>query len=341
MVGRETDLSRLLDGLNEAQRQAVTHVEGPLLVLAGPGSGKTRVITHRIAYMIEQAGSTPRGFWPSPSPIKPPTRCGIGSSGWCPADRCLPARSIDCAPGSCAGLLPSWGFDSDFSILDPSEVGSLVKGVMKQLNLDVVQTPPDSVARRISSLKNDLVPPGVFAEQAADYFDRMVAEVYPNVVETMRSQNIVDFDDLLVLTARLLRENPEVRARLDRQYEYVLVDEYQDTNVAQYAIARGLSVDHPNLCATGDPDQSVYSWRGANLSNILHSKRTFQGRRWFRLEQNYRSTANILAVADHLIRHNIHRKHKDLRTDNDAGSLCGSCVIGRYFRGAVPGGPCS
>jgi DNA helicase-2/ATP-dependent DNA helicase PcrA len=192
---------------------------------------------------------------------------------------------------------------------------------MKRLNIDVVHTPPDSVARRISSLKNDLVTPDIFAEQAADYFDRTVAEVYPNVVETMRSQNAVDFDDLLVLTARLLRENPEARARLDQQYEYVLVDEYQDTNVAQYAIARGLSVDHPNLCATGDPDQSVYSWRGANLSNILHFEDDFPGAAVVRLEQNYRSTGHILSVADHLIRHNVHRKHKELRTDNGEGSL--------------------
>lgn len=312
-------MADLLSGLNEPQRQAVTHVEGPLLVLAGPGSGKTRVITHRIAYMIEHAKVDPARILALTFTNKAADEMRHR------LERLVPGESIFAGTFHrlSARLLRRFadrvGLEASFSILDPSEVSSLVKSLMKKMQLDVTHTPPEGVARRISSLKNDLILPEAFAEQAADYFDRQVAAIYPRVVETMRSQNVVDFDDLLLLLAQLLRSDPEVRSRLDRQYEFVLVDEYQDTNIAQYAIARGLSVDRPNLCATGDPDQSVYSWRGANLGNILNFEEDFPGAKVVRLEQNYRSTGNILAVADYLIRHNVDRKHKELKTDQGAG----------------------
>ncbi|MBY0587720.1 UvrD-helicase domain-containing protein [bacterium] len=311
-------MADLLAGLNNAQRQAVTHRDGPLLVLAGPGSGKTRVITHRIAYMIDQGID--------PARILALTFTNKAADEMRQRlERLVPGRPVFAGTFHrfSARLLRRYadkmGLDPGFSILDPSEVGTLVKSIMKKMQLDVTHTPPEGVARRISSLKNDLVLPDLFVEQATDYFDRQVAEIYPRVVESMRSQNVVDFDDLLLLVAQLLRTDAEIRARLDRQYEYVLVDEYQDTNVAQYAIARGLSVDYQNLCATGDPDQSVYSWRGANIANILHFEEDFPGATVVRLEQNYRSVGNILAVADHLIRHNVDRKHKDLTTENPPG----------------------
>lgn len=314
-------MSRLLEGLNPSQRDAVMHVDGPLLVLAGPGSGKTRVITHRIAYMIEEAGIDPSSILALTFTNKAADEMRRR------VEQLVPGRRIFAGTFHrlCARLLRKYaslvGLDSGFSILEPSDLQSLVKSIMREMDLDPVHIPPDSVQRRISALKNDLVSPEDFAQQAVDYFDRTVVNIYPRVQEALRAQNAVDFDDLLGHVATILRTNPDLRARLDETYRYVLVDEYQDTNLAQYAIARGLSVDYPNLCATGDPDQSIYSWRGANISNILNFEEDFPGARVVRLEQNYRSTGNILAVADYLIRHNVNRKEKSLTTDNEAGPL--------------------
>lgn len=312
-------MTRLLDGLNAPQRDAVRHVDGPLLVLAGPGSGKTRVITHRIAHLIEEAQVDPASILALTFTNKAADEMKHRLARLVPTARVFAGTFHRL----CARLLRRYGrlvgLSDGFSILDPSDVESQIKTVMKEKGHDVTHLPPGGVQRRISALKNDLVTPEEFADKAGDYFDRLVAELYPLIRERTLAQNAVDFDDLLLLTATLLREHPDVRQRLDQQYRYVLVDEYQDTNLAQYAIARGLSVDVPNLCATGDPDQSIYSWRGANIANILNFEEDFPGARVVRLEQNYRSTGHILAVADHVIRHNVHRKHKELTTDRGEG----------------------
>ena len=312
-------MSRLLEGLNPSQRDAVMHVDGPLLVLAGPGSGKTRVITHRIAYMIEEANVDPSAILALTFTNKAAEEMRRR------VEHLVPGRRIFAGTFHrlCARLLRRYaslvGLDPGYSILEPGDLLSVLKGIMREMDLDPLHIPPDAVQRRISTLKNDLVTPDEFAAQAVDFFDRTVVTIYPKLQEALRSQNAVDFDDLLGHVATILRTNPEIRARLDETYRYVLVDEYQDTNLAQYAIARGLSVDYPNLCATGDPDQSIYSWRGANISNILNFEEDFPGARVVRLEQNYRSTGHILAVADYLIRHNVHRKEKALTTENDVG----------------------
>jgi DNA helicase-2/ATP-dependent DNA helicase PcrA len=211
------------------------------------------------------------------------------------------------------------GLDPAFSIVEPSDLSSIIKDILSELGIDGTHITPDSVQRRISSLKSDLVSPEAFAERATEYFDQQVAGIYPRVQEELRRQNAVDFDDLLVHVASLLRSDATLRTRLDARYRFLLVDEYQDTNLAQYAIARALSLDAPNLCATGDPDQSIYSWRGANIANILHFEEDYPGTHVVRLETNYRSTGNIVRVADQLIRHNQQRKHKDFVTDNADG----------------------
>lgn len=313
-------MADLLKGLNEAQRQAVVHGEGPLLVLAGPGSGKTRVITHRIAHLIEAHGVLARQILAVTFTNKAAgemrrrvAELVHGEAPW-----------VSTFHSFCARLLrqyaPEVGLTPHFTILDQDDRPKLVARIMREMEIDVVHYPPNGVDRRISQLKNELTSPEEFSQKASDLFDRLVADVYPRYQTRLKEQNSVDFDELLMLVANLLRTNPQVRERLDERFRFVLVDEYQDTNLAQYAIARGLSISHPNLCVTGDPDQSIYSWRGANLSNILHFEEDFPGAVVARLEQNYRSTGHILAVADHLIRHNLRRKQKELVTDNPLGS---------------------
>lgn len=313
-------MSRLLDGLNPAQREAVTHVEGPLLVLAGPGSGKTRVITHRIAYLIEEAGVGADAILGVTFTNKAADEMRERLAVLVPDCR----LQISTFHRFAARLLRQYArwveLDPGFTILQPSDVVRLVGDIMADLGIDSTHLPPADLARRISLLKNELVDPEEFQHHAHGVVERDVARIYPSLVERLRRQNAVDFDDLLFLAAALLRDNPDIRASLDARYRFLLVDEYQDTNLAQYAIARGLSVDHPNVCATGDPDQAIYSWRGGNIGNILQFEKDFPNAKVVHLEENYRSTPEILAVADAFIRHNQERRHKELRTENPAGA---------------------
>lgn len=314
-------MSRFLDGLNPAQREAVRHVDGPLLVLAGPGSGKTRVITNRIAYLIEESGVAADAVLGVTFTNKAADEMRLR------LESLLPGRSVAISTFHrfSARLLrqyaPLADRDQRFTILQPTDVVRVVAEIMADQGIDTTHLPPADVARRISLLKNELIGPEDFLAHAHGVVDRDIARVYPELVGRLQRQNAVDFDDLLLLVANLLRNHPDVRGRLDARFRYVLVDEYQDTNLAQYAIARGLSIDFPNLCATGDPDQAIYSWRGGNIGNILRFEEDFPGARVVHLEENYRSTPEILAVADHFIRHNRERKHKDLRTENQHGPL--------------------
>src|SRR5205823_11412921 len=186
-------------------------------------------------------------------------------------------------------------------------------------NIDNVRFTPERVEGAISKAKNQLLTPERYAERAQDFFSQTVARVYPVYEKKLRDANALDFDDLLLIPALALKHDPELRAELDDRFRYVLIDEYQDTNSAQYAIARGLSVDYPNLCVVGDPDQSIYAWRGANIRNILDFERDFPNARVITLERNYRSTKSILGVASRLIAHNRQRKRKDLVTENPVG----------------------
>ena len=313
------DLDLLAD-LTPAQRQAATTIEGPLLVLAAAGSGKTRVITRRIAFMLRQG-------------IKGSNILGLTFTNKAAGE--MRQRVEALAPGAgvwlgtfhglCARLLrqyaPLVGLDRGFSIYDQSDRLKAVKGVMERLGLDALGVTPERVEAAISKAKNDMVSPEQFARRGeADHVDAVVARAYGAYQERLVEASAVDFDDLLVHVVNILRNHPDVRARLDERYRYVLVDEYQDTNMAQYAIVRALSVDHPNLCVTGDPDQSIYGWRGANLDNILEFEHDYPGCAVVRLERNYRSTKNILRVADHLIRFNRLRKPKALETENPEGA---------------------
>ncbi|HMB06700.1 MAG TPA: UvrD-helicase domain-containing protein [Isosphaeraceae bacterium] len=309
----------LLADLTPAQREAVTHVDGPLLVLAGAGSGKTRVITRRVAYLLRA------GIVGGQVLALTFTNKAAGE---------MRARIEALAPQSgvwvgtfhslCARLLrtyaPLVGLDRGFTIYDQADRLRAVKQAMERLDLDGVTVPPERIDAAISRAKNDLVTPEQMERRARDHVDAVTAKVFRAYRERLRASSAVDFDDLLVHVVTIVKEHTEVRAQLDARYRYILVDEYQDTNLAQYAIVRALSTDVPNLCVTGDPDQSIYGWRGANLSNILEFEHDFPGCRVVKLERNYRSTKNILRVADHLIRFNSRRKAKALTTENPSGA---------------------
>ena len=309
----------LLRDLTEAQREAVQQIEGPLLILAGPGSGKTRVITRRIAWLLEQGIAGPR--------ILALTFTNKA------ADE-MRSRVEELSPGHgvwlstfhrfCARLLrkyaPLVGLHENFTIYDTDASAQMLRAAVAEARLDGAPFTLDALANEISRAKSGLVAAAEYRGQWGDAAQQAVAKVYPLYAQRLLRSNAVDFDDLLLHVATLLRDNPEVRASLDERFAYVMVDEYQDTNFAQYAIARALSADHPNLAVTGDPDQSIYGWRGANIRNILDFEKDFPGVRVIRLEQNYRSTKSILQVAAELIRHNVRRKEKGLFTENGSGT---------------------
>ncbi|WP_422930614.1 ATP-dependent helicase [Singulisphaera sp. PoT] len=308
----------LLDDLTKPQRAAVTHVDGPLLVLAGAGSGKTRVITRRVAYLL---GQGIRG-----DQILALTFTNKAAGEMRERIEALVPKSgiwVGTFHGLCARLLRSYaplvGIDRSFTIFDQADRLRAVKSAMEQFQLEGVPVTAERIDSAISRAKNDLVTPEMFAKRARDEVDTVTAKVYEAYQKRLKECAAVDFDDLLVHIVTILKTNPQVRAQLDAKFRYILVDEYQDTNLAQYAIIRALATDVPNLCVTGDPDQSIYGWRGANLSNILEFEHDFPGCKVVKLEQNYRSTKNILQVADHLIRFNSRRKAKALLTDNPTG----------------------
>jgi DNA helicase-2/ATP-dependent DNA helicase PcrA len=308
----------LLDDLNAEQVEAVTHVDGPLLVLAGAGSGKTRVITRRVAHLIGQ-GVSPRNILAITFTNKAAGEMQERVKRLVPESRVW----ISTFHKFCARLLRIHGelvgLRDDYVIYDTADRLKVIRDCLEQVGLDRSQCPPERIENAISRAKNDLLDPVAYSEAASNYFEINAAKVYRLYQDQLLHVNAVDFDDLLLHAATLLRDNPDLRAELDERYRFILVDEYQDTNLAQYAILRCLSANHPNLCATGDPDQSIYGWRGANIKNILKFEHDFPGARVVRLETNYRSTKRILAAASHLIRFNKHRKPKDLVTDNPEG----------------------
>jgi DNA helicase-2/ATP-dependent DNA helicase PcrA len=308
----------LLADLTPAQRQAVTHVDGPLLVLAGAGSGKTRVITRRVAYLLRQgvAGENVLALtFTNKAAGEMRERIGAlapDAGVWVGTFHSLCARLL-------RTYAPLVGIDRGFTIYDQADRLRAVKQVMAQLDLDGVSVTPERVDAAISRAKNELIDPEAFGKRTGDHVAAVAARVYSRYQKRLRESSAVDFDDLLVHMVTVLKEHADVRKQLDRRFRYVLVDEYQDTNLAQFAIVRALSRDHPNLCVTGDPDQSIYGWRGANLSNILEFERDYPGCKVVKLERNYRSTKNILRAADALIRHNRRRKPKALTTENADG----------------------
>jgi len=309
----------LLDGLNKQQQQAVQVGLGPALVLAGPGSGKTRVLTHRIAYLIGMMGARPYHILAVTFTNK--------------AAREMEGRVEDLlgefAQGvtlgtfhaTCARILRREAdhlpFDSNYVIFDADDQQRLVKAVLRELNLDEKRYRPQAIHGSISNAKNELILPDDYP--VATYRDEVVKRVYSRYQQMLLISNAVDFDDLLLWTALLLEQDPTVRERYARRYEYVLVDEFQDTNMAQYTLLKQLSSYHRNIFVVGDPDQSVYRWRGADYRNVLRFEQDFPETQVILLEQNYRSTQAILDVAMAVIDQHPHRKPKKLFTERGIG----------------------
>jgi DNA helicase-2/ATP-dependent DNA helicase PcrA len=306
------------DGLTDAQREAVTHLDGPLLILAGPGSGKTRVVTHRVAWLLEQGipGQQVLALTFTNKAADEMSRRIERLTG-------DPTVWVGTFHRFCARLLrkyaPLVGLQENYTIYDTDDSHQALRQALRQLKIDAERFTPDNIAKAISWAKNNLIGPREYKPRAGHALGQVVEAAYPAYQSQLAQSNAADFDDLLFHVATMLRDNEEIRVSLDERYRFILVDEYQDTNLAQYAIARALSVVHPNLAVTGDPDQSIYGWRGANLNNILEFERDFPEVHVVRLEQNYRSTQRILRVAAELISHNIRRKEKGLFTDNGQG----------------------
>jgi DNA helicase-2/ATP-dependent DNA helicase PcrA len=304
--------------LNEPQRQAVSVIDGPLLVLAGAGSGKTRVITRRVAHLVERG-------------IRPGSILAITFTNKAAGEMRQRVAALGTPPGAvvstfhafCARMLRDLadqaGVSRSFGIYDRADQLKLLKGVMAALNLKTGNFPPAKVHSMISKAKNALKTPEAYASEAHDFAAQTAAKVYKAYQQALASNNAMDFDDLLLRMATLMKDRPDVRVSLANRFRYLLIDEYQDTNHAQYVIAHGIAMEHENICVTGDPDQSIYAWRGADIGNILDFEKDYPDAVVIRLEENYRSTQPILAAASQLIGHNRLRKEKDLWTRREGG----------------------
>jgi DNA helicase-2/ATP-dependent DNA helicase PcrA len=311
----------ILTDLNPPQQEAVLHDEGPLLILAGAGSGKTRVITRRIAYLIARRGVQPWQILAVTFTNKAADEMRKR------VEQLLGARGLNVALGTfhstCVKILRRWhqelGLRSSFVIYDDADQLGVVKDCLKSLALSERVMNPRGVAARISRAKNEMQTPGEYATVANDFTEERTAKVYGLYQERLRASHAVDFDDLLMLTVLLFRDKPHVLTYHQDLWRYVLVDEYQDTNHAQYQIVNFLSQRHRNLCVVGDDDQSIYRWRGADLNNILDFERDHPGCMVIKLEQNYRSTQTILDASGGVVANNLGRKGKTLWTENPSG----------------------
>jgi len=327
-------MTDFLSQLNERQREAVTSTDGPLLILAGAGSGKTRVIAYRIAYLVVERGIWPRNIlavtFTNKASEEMRNRVNrllegmeIGSVPWISTFHSLCVRILRRDIEALQA-----GYTRSFTIYDQDDTVRLTRNTIRDLGFDDKQLTPRSVQAAISAAKNRGEDAESFAAKAQYVDERRasIAKVFALYEERLHKNNALDFDDLLIKTVRLLRDAPEVRERYNERFRYLLVDEYQDTNQLQFALIRLLTEKQQNICVVGDPDQSIYRWRGADIGNILKFEEHFPAARVIRLEQNYRSTQNILDVAGGVIRHNVERKEKALWTENVAGEKV------RYFQ---------
>ena len=319
---QDQDADQMLEGLNKEQRAAVTHLNGPLLILAGAGSGKTRVITYRIAYMMKKHNVAPSSILAITFTNKAANEMRQRIEGlvgdrskyiWCGTFHSIFARILR----RHAELL---GYSQNFSIIDTDDQLKLVKDSMKELDIADSQFKPKSVQCEISNAKNKFISVDEFTIQAGkDYFPGVVARIYKRYQEKLIANNAMDFDDILVNMVKLLEQNPDVCELYRAKFRYIMVDEYQDTNMPQYRAVMKLASGGGNICVVGDDDQSIYSFRGADVRIILKFEKDFPGAQVIKLEENYRSTKTILEAANCVIANNTKRKSKNLRTEGDAG----------------------
>lgn len=320
---------RLLNGMNPMQKEAVMYTEGPLLLMAGAGSGKTRVLTHRIAYLIEEKEVNPWNILAitftnkAAKEMKERVKSLLGPDGenvWVSTFHSMCVRIL-------RRDVDHIGYSRNFTIIDSSEQLSLMKRVLKELNIDPKKYDPRSILGAISNAKNALLTPEDYQELQGDFFEQIVGRCYDMYQRELRQNQCMDFDDLIMNTIRLFKENPDALAFYQNKFQYVHVDEYQDTNHAQYTLVNMLAARFRNLCVVGDADQSIYGWRGADMQNILDFEKDYPDAAVILLEQNYRSTQNILSAANQVIQNNRNRRDKKLWTENNEGARI------KYYRG--------
>lgn len=321
----------LLSTLNKEQQQAVKQTEGPLLIMAGAGSGKTRVLTHRIAYLIDEKEVAPRNILAitftnkAAREMKERVSKLVGPEGdymWVSTFHSMCVRIL-------RRDIERIGYSRNFSIIDSSDQLTVMKQILRNLNIDPKQFDPRAMIGQISNRKNELITPAQAIESANNYFEKQVAEIYDAYQKMLRKNQVLDFDDLIMETIHLFKRVPEVLQYYQRRFQYIHVDEYQDTNHAQYYLVKQLASRFQNICVVGDSDQSIYRWRGANIANILSFEKDYPAAKVIYLEQNYRSTKSILDAANAVINYNTGRKPKKLWTDNDEGKKL------RYFQAAT------
>ena len=321
----------LLNGLNKEQQGAVKHTEGPLLIMAGAGSGKTRVLTHRIAYLLGEKDVPPRNVLAitftnkAAREMKERVNKLTGADGgqiWVSTFHSMCVRIL-------RRDIDRIGYNQNFTILDSGDQLSVIKQILKDLDIDPKKFEPRAMLGQISGAKNELITPEAYSKNVGDFFQRQVSQVYERYQKTLQKNQALDFDDLIMQTIHLFKRVPEVLEYYQRRFQYIHVDEYQDTNHAQYYLVKQLANRYQNLCVVGDSDQSIYRWRGADIANILSFEEDYPSARVIYLEQNYRSTKSILDAANKVIENNSGRKPKNLWTENDDGKKI------HYFQGAT------
>lgn len=321
--------NQLLSGLNPVQQEAVKTTDGPLLLMAGAGSGKTRVLTHRIAYLMAEKHVAPWNILAitftnkAAREMKERVESILGPGAddiWISTFHSMCVRIL-------RRDIDRIGINRNFSILDTADQLSVIKGILKERNLDPKKFDPRSILGTISSAKNELTEPEEFSKAAGGYYDQVVSDVYADYQKKLLKNQSLDFDDLIMTTIKLFDRVPEVLEFYQRKFQYIHVDEYQDTNRAQYMLVKQLAERFQNLCVVGDSDQSIYRWRGADITNILSFEKDYPNASVILLEQNYRSTKRILRAANEVIKNNSNRKPKNLWTENDEG------IKISYYRG--------
>ncbi|WP_079708705.1 DNA helicase PcrA [Paraliobacillus ryukyuensis] len=315
-------IQALLKGLNNKQQEAVRKTDGPLLIMAGAGSGKTRVLTHRIAYLLDEKDVSPRNVLAitftnkAAREMKERVATLVGPE----ADQIW----VSTFHSMCVRILrrdiDRIGYSRNFSILDSGDQLTVIKNVLKEKNIDPKKFEPRAMLGAISSAKNSLITPEEYQKEVSNFYDQQIANVYEGYQRTLTKNQSLDFDDLIMQTIRLFQRVPEVLEYYQRRFQYIHVDEYQDTNHAQYSLVKQLAARFQNLCVVGDSDQSIYRWRGADIQNILSFEQDYPNASVVMLEQNYRSTQSILQAANKVIGNNSGRKPKKLWTDNTEGS---------------------
>ena len=313
---------KLLNGLNPEQQNAVKATDGPLLLMAGAGSGKTRVLTHRIGYLIVEKRVNPYNIlaitFTNKAAREMKERIGKMMGG------AAEEIWISTFHSMCVRILrrdiDRMGFNRNFTILDTTDQQSVVKGILKEKNIDPKKFDPRAILGSISSAKNELIDPEEFKKTAGGYFEQVVSDVYEEYQKRLRKNQALDFDDLIMMTIQLFTRVPEVLEFYQRKFQYIHVDEYQDTNRAQYMLVKLLANRFKNLCVVGDSDQSIYKWRGADIANILSFEKDYPNATVILLEQNYRSTKRILLAANKVIENNMNRRAKNLWTENPEGN---------------------